>query len=74
MSDEMPTSGNENKSDIVLESSTTSNLSQSLPGQIYEEKDATTMEWLTVVMQSGTLDFWNSPEEDGYTEADGEDI
>ena len=36
--------------------------------------DATTREWMSVAEASGSLDFWNAPEEDKYDEEDGEPL
>ena len=36
--------------------------------------DATTMQWMSVVEASGSLDFWHDPEEDKYDEHDGEPV
>ena len=40
----------------------------------YDTTDATTTEWLMLSLNSGVYDFLKRPEEDVYTEEDGEPI
>ena len=43
-------------------------------GTIVRPTDATTIDRINLVEVSGTLDFWNDPEEDLYTESDGDAV
>ena len=43
-------------------------------GTIVRPTDATTTDLMNLVEVSGTLDFWNDPEEDLYTESDGDAV
>jgi hypothetical protein len=40
-------------------------------GYYSEPPDLTTIEIMNAIEASGTLDFWNDPEEDIYSEQDG---
>jgi hypothetical protein len=40
----------------------------------YNNADDTTTEWMNLALNSGAYDFWKRPEEDVYTENDGEQI
>lgn len=42
--------------------------------QIVTPSDATTQEQMFIVETSGTLRFWDEPEEDCYSESDGDDV
>ena len=42
--------------------------------RIYPPAEPTVEQRMKLIDSSGTLDFWNRPEEDGYTENDGEPI
>jgi hypothetical protein len=57
---------------VIIDSSTRTE--SSIPLLIYPPEDATIHQQMRIMEVSGVLDFWNRPEEDGYTEADGEPI
>jgi len=40
----------------------------------YHPADVTTDDIMNVIEASGSLDFWNSPEEDKYSEHDGDAV
>lgn len=44
----------------------------SYTGFVSSPPDASTADQMNVVEASGTLDFWDDPEEDGYTGNDGD--
>lgn len=44
----------------------------SFTGIITSPPDATTLDQMNAVQASGAIDFWNDPEEDGYTGNDGD--
>ena len=52
--------------------SVTSNLTPSTV--IVYPPDATTVDQMNIVEVSGSLDFWNAPEEDRYTRDDGKPV
>ncbi len=41
---------------------------------IVHPADASTVDQMNAIEVSGTLDFWNDPEEDLYTEKDGDAV
>ncbi len=43
-------------------------------GYYSEPPDLTTVEMMSAIEASGTLDFWNDPIEDIYSEQDGDDV
>ena len=44
------------------------------PVVFYPPNDPPREQSMRLVEQSGVIDFWSRPEEDGYTEADGEPL
>lgn len=49
-------------------------VSQSRSCTIVHPSDVTTVDQMNVVEVSGALDFWSDPEEDVYTESDGDAV
>jgi len=43
-------------------------------GRVVYPSDVTIFDQMNLVETSGTLDFWNDPEEDIYDETDGNDV